>query len=80
MSSDTFNATSPFPKTSLYFTGDLPMARAEHRVNFAGSLGYMYLFGGITSLGFMNDLHVFDPQNLMWHAGDTLYHSFNSDS
>ena len=45
------------------------MPRAEHKAIFAGALGYMYMFGGVTQLGLMNDFYTFDPTTLMWEEG-----------
>ena len=45
------------------------MPRAEHKAIFAGTLGYMYMFGGVTQLGLMNDFYTFDPTTLMWEEG-----------
>ena len=56
------------PSLKVGLEGDLPLARAEHTaVNIDDK---MYIFGGLTADGFMNDMYVFDPIALRWSLVD----------
>lgn len=56
------------PSLKVGLEGDLPIARAEHTaVNINGQL---YIFGGLTEDGFMNDIYSFDPIALRWSIVD----------
>lgn len=46
------------------FQGGIPAARAEHAV--ASDDEHMYLFGGVTEMGLMQDFFTFDPKELRW--------------
>lgn len=46
------------------FQGGIPAARAEHAV--ASYEGNMYMFGGVSELGLMQDFFTFNPQELRW--------------
>mmetsp|Transcript_331 Transcript_331/g.312 ORF Transcript_331/g.312 Transcript_331/m.312 type:complete len:565 (-) Transcript_331:155-1849(-) len=51
-------------KSKVGFQGDIPLARAEHS---AVSLnGKLYIFGGNSNYGLLNDFYTFDPINLLW--------------
>lgn len=52
--------------TRIGFQGDIPLARAEHGT--ASALGNMYLFGGISPIGYLNDLYTFNPLLLQWKS------------
>jgi len=46
------------------FEGGIPAARAEHAV--ASDDNLMYMFGGVSEIGLMQDFFSFDPHNLRW--------------
>ena len=46
------------------FQGGIPAARGEHAV--ASCEGLMYMFGGISEMGLMQDFHAFNPRTLRW--------------
>jgi hypothetical protein len=48
------------------FQGGLPAARSDHAV--AVSNGQMFMFGGFTEFGLMNDMFAFDPVALRWNS------------
>eukprot|EP01041_Mallomonas_annulata_P007954 gene7954-16283_t len=54
------------PRSRIGFQGDIPMARAEHAATPA--LGFMYIFGGNSKFGLLNDLWKFDPINIRWKS------------
>lgn len=57
------------PSLKIGLEGDLPSARAEHTaVNINGLL---YVFGGLTAEGYMNDVYAFDPIKLRWSIIDS---------
>merc|ERR1711871_1316399 len=66
---DAFDPTSTpefQPRTRTVFAGDLPLARAEHRMAFAGRKGLMYMFGGETAAGLSSEFYTFNPKELKW--------------
>lgn len=48
------------------FQGGVPSARAEHAVTCLGK--YMYVFGGISEMGLLQDFYQFDPHVLKWNS------------
>lgn len=75
MNGNSFDRTSTpdiQPRTRTTFAGDLPLARAEHRIVFAGFKGLMYMYGGETSAGLSNEFYTFNPKELKWLNADIL--------
>ena len=54
----------PLSNERIGFQGDLPLGRGEHGAS--ASLGYLFVFGGNSRFGLMNDLYKFDPVELKW--------------
>ena len=48
------------------FEGGLPAGRAEHAA--ATAQGKLFMFGGVTTFGLMNDMFTFDPVELRWRS------------
>jgi hypothetical protein len=60
----TDEAVRSLPKLRTGFQGDLPMARAEHSA--AALCNEVFIFGGSTEYGYMNDVYAFSPTALKW--------------
>jgi hypothetical protein len=60
----TDEAVRSLPKLRTGFQGDLPMARAEHSAT--ALRGEVFIFGGSTEYGYMNDIYAFSPVSLRW--------------
>lgn len=56
------------PLLKVGLEGDLPTARAEHSATSMSN--NLFVFGGLTADGFMNDMYSFDPAALRWRAVD----------
>lgn len=56
----------PVDELPVGFQGGLPAARSDHAV--AVSNGLMFMFGGFTEFGLMNDMFAFDPFALRWKS------------
>lgn len=52
------------PQSRVGFQGDIPLARAEHSA--VALDGQLYIFGGNSRFGLLNDLYIFDPIALLW--------------
>lgn len=58
------NIAGPVSSFSIGFQGGIPPARADHGASVVG--GLLYVFGGLSSFGYMNDFFHFDVITLNW--------------
>jgi hypothetical protein len=80
-------STHPTHRQKVGYSGDAPLARAEHSAAVVTNRNHdvpaddvtrglherMYVFGGVTQeYGYMNDLHYFDMHTLEWHVVDSV--------
>ncbi len=59
-----------YQTTCVFDTNNIPQSRMEQRSSVTDNCGRFWMFGGVTSLlmqTYLNDLWVFDPQQLQWN-------------